>query len=169
MTSLVSLSILGNGWPFLQLAIATILGMILGVERLLASRAAGPRTYGLISLGSCLATIISLNIVPMYLAGESANVAAHAFSLNPLMIVANILVGIGFIGAGMIVLHGSQVSGLTTAAGIWVAAIIGITVGFGFYALAVFTTFLTLFLFSVLWHWEQNWKKNTTNNPTEQQ
>lgn len=156
------LGFLNSGWPFLQIAVATALGMILGVERLLASRAAGPRTYSLISLGSCLATIISLNIAPMYLAGESANVAAHAFSLNPLMIVANILVGIGFIGAGMIVLHGSQVSGLTTAAGIWVAAIIGITVGFGFYALAVFTTFLTLFLFSVLWHWEQGLKRNNS-------
>ncbi len=166
MIPTTGLGILSSSWPFLQVTIATILGMILGVERLLASRAAGPRTYGLISLGSCLATILSLNVVPMYLAGMSPEVIGHAFSLNPLMIVANILVGIGFIGAGMIVLHGSQVSGLTTAAGIWVAAIIGITVGFGFYILATFVTFLTLFLFSILWRWEQSWKRNNQDTDT---
>jgi putative Mg2+ transporter-C (MgtC) family protein len=149
------LSIGSEGILFVQIFLATVLGMILGIERLIAGRAAGPRTYGLISLGSCLATIVSLRIAPMYLA---AGVPAGTLSLNPVMIVANILVGIGFIGAGMIVLHGSQVSGLTTAAGIWVAAIIGIAVAFGFYGLATFSTFLTLFLFSTFWHWEHRLK-----------
>ena len=162
MITTASFGLATNGWLLLQVTIATVLGMILGVERLLASRAAGPRTYGLISLGSCLATIISLNIAPLYLSGANISVPTTALGLNPIMIIANILVGIGFIGAGMIILRGEQVSGLTTAAGVWVAAIIGIAVGFGFYILATFVTFLTLFLFSVLWRWEQNWKRNPT-------
>ncbi len=162
MITTASFGLGASGWLLLQVTIATLFGMILGVERLLASRAAGPRTYGLISLGSCLATIISLNIAPLYLAGANASVPTSTLGLNPIMIVANILVGIGFIGAGMIILRGEQVSGLTTAAGIWVAAIIGIAVGFGFYILAAFVTFLTLFLFSTMWRWEQGWKQSAS-------
>jgi putative Mg2+ transporter-C (MgtC) family protein len=138
-------SFLPNFIYFLQLALATILGIILGIERLIAKRPAGPRTYGLVSLGACLATIISLQVAPLY---------GNAPGLNPLQIVANVILGIGFLGTGLIFLQDTHINGLTTAAGVWVSAIIGIAVGFGFYSLATFATLITLFLFTIFWRVE---------------
>jgi putative Mg2+ transporter-C (MgtC) family protein len=134
--------------PFFKISLALILGMILGIERVLAGRTAGPRTYGLVAIGSCLATIISVMALKVY-------VDAGITSMDPFHLIASIITGVGFIGAGLIVFHGSRLSGLTTAAGIWVAAIIGIAVGFEFYLIAIFTTFLTLFVFSIMWRVEQ--------------
>ena len=129
--------------PFVQIVIALLLGMILGIERLIVGRTAGPRTYGLVSIGACLMTIITVNAVGFLPKG-----------FDPAPMIASILTGIGFLGAGLIILQGSQLSGVTTAAGIWVAAIIGIAVGFKFFVLAFFTTFLTLFVFTIMWRVE---------------
>jgi putative Mg2+ transporter-C (MgtC) family protein len=130
--------------PFLQIVISLFFGMVLGLERVLVGRTAGPRTYGLVSIGACLATILSTSAVNFF--GPAA---------DPFHVIASILTGVGFIGAGLIVFRESKLSGLTTAAGIWVAAIIGIAVGFGFYALAFFTTFLTMFVFTIMWRFEK--------------
>lgn len=134
--------------PFFKILLATVFGMLLGIERVLAGRTAGPRTYGLVALGACLLTILSLNVSWIY---DSKN-------LDPMHIISSIITGIGFIGAGLIVFRESKVSGITTAAGIWVAATIGITVGMGFYTLSLFTTFLTLFIFTVMWKIENRIK-----------
>lgn len=142
MTSIFS-SLPHEFLPFIQITVALIFGMILGIERILAGRTAGPRTYGLVSIGACLLTILSTEAVKHY-----------STPVDPMPVIAAIVTGIGFIGAGLIVLHGSKLSGLTTAAGIWVAAIIGIAVGFQAYFLASFTTFLTLFVFSTMWRIE---------------
>jgi putative Mg2+ transporter-C (MgtC) family protein len=144
--------------PFVQLCVAVILGMVLGIERVLAGRTAGPRTYGLVSMGSCLITILSLHALELYPGVQD---------LNPLVLVSTIVSGVGFIGAGLIVFHQSHLSGLTTAAGIWVSAAIGITVGYGFYLLAIFATFLTLFVFTVMWNVENLIKKKFTIMPDE--
>lgn len=133
----------------LQLLTAVCLGMVLGIERVLAGRTAGPRTYSLVSLGSCLLTIISL---------EAAQLYPNVSKADPISIVSAIVTGIGFLGAGLIIFRNSQLSGLTTAAGIWVSAAIGITVGFRFYFLAFFATFLTLFIFTVMWRFERRIK-----------
>jgi putative Mg2+ transporter-C (MgtC) family protein len=133
----------------LQLLFATCLGMMLGLERILAGRTAGPRTYALVSLGGCLLTILSLNSSQLYRIESKA---------DPASIVAAVVTGIGFLGAGLIIFKGSKLSGLTTAAGIWVAAAIGIAVGFGFYILAVSTAILTLFIFTVMWKFEHHIK-----------
>ncbi len=127
--------------PFTQLALAALFGMILGIERILAGSTAGPRTYGLVSMGSCLLTILSLAAADMYPMASKA---------DPVAIVSGVVTGVGFIGAGLIVFRGTKLSGLTTAAGIWVAAAIGIAVGYKFYLLAFFTTSLTLFMFSIM-------------------
>lgn len=137
-----------NVQMFCQLAVAVLFGMVLGIERLLAGRTAGPRTYGLVSLGSCLLTMVSLRMAPLY-------VTSAPSGLDPILVVSTIVSGIGFLGAGLIVFHQSKLSGLTTAAGIWVAAIVGITVGYSFYLLAFFATFLTLFVFSIMWRLER--------------
>src|SRR2546423_88721 len=86
-----------------------LIGMILWLERVLAGRTAGPRTYGLVSLGSCLLTILSVKTLPTYHNGVN-----DAYAL-----VAAIVTGVGFIGAGLIIFKESKLSGLTTAAGIW--------------------------------------------------
>jgi putative Mg2+ transporter-C (MgtC) family protein len=131
--------------PFIQIFVALIFGMILGIERILAGRTAGPRTYGLVAMGSCLLTIITTLAVAQHQEWQNA---------DPLHVIGSIITGVGFIGAGLIVFKGTKLSGLTTAAGIWVAAAIGITVGFGMYLIAFFTTFMTLFVFTVMWQFE---------------
>jgi len=130
--------------PFVQIVVALAFGMILGIERVLVGRTAGPRTYGLVSMGACLMIILSTTMWKHY-----------PTMVDPMPVVASIITGIGFIGAGLIVLHGSKLSGLTTAAGIWVSAIIGIAVGFQAYYLASFTTFITLFVFTIMWRIER--------------
>lgn len=129
---------------FIQLVLATVFGMVLGIERVLAGRTAGPRTYGLVSLGACLLTILSVESLKVY-GGAS----------EPYPMVGAIITGVGFIGAGLIIFHGSRLSGLTTAAGIWVSAAIGIAVGFHMFLLSFFATFLVLFLFTIMWRFER--------------
>jgi putative Mg2+ transporter-C (MgtC) family protein len=133
----------------LQLLAATFLGMMLGIERVLAGRTAGPRTYALVSVGACLLTIMSINSTELY---------PNASKADPVSIVAAVVSGIGFLGAGLIIFRNSKLSGLTTAAGIWVSAAIGITVGFRYFFLAFFATFLTLFIFTIMWQIERRIK-----------
>lgn len=128
--------------PFLQLFTAALLGMLLGTERSLAGKVAGMRTYGLVSMGACLFIVVSLSVV-----GELSALA----SVDPLRVFEAVVTGVGFIGAGIIFLRGALLSGLTTAAGLWVAAGIGVAVGYGLYALAVFATLLTIFVFTAMW------------------
>ena len=132
---------------FSQLIIAMLLGIILGAERSFAGKTAGMRTYALVSLGSCLLVIISKSVTSRYIAPNEAD--------SLLRVLAGIITGIGFVGAGIIFSHESHVSGLTTAAGLWIAAGIGIAVGFDLYLLATFGTFLTLFTFTALWYVEK--------------
>jgi putative Mg2+ transporter-C (MgtC) family protein len=80
-------------------------------------------------------------------------------NFDPLRIASQIIVGIGFIGAGLIIFKESKIQGLTTAAGLWIAAGIGVAAGFGFYAIAVFASILTLFVFKTLWFVENRVKR----------
>lgn len=118
-----------------QLAIASALGFAIGLEREHRRKAAGMRTFALVCLGSALFTILSIDGMRL-LAPESG--------YDPSRIAAQIVVGIGFIGAGLIFLHGNKVQGLTTAAALWVAAAIGMAVGIQLYAVALTATVLTL-------------------------
>jgi putative Mg2+ transporter-C (MgtC) family protein len=79
--------------------------------------------------------------------------------MNPLHIVAQIIVGVGFIGTGLIFTKDNKLMGLTTATGLWVSAGIGMACGFGLYKLAIVATILTLFIFIVLWFLEEQLKK----------
>ncbi len=80
--------------------------------------------------------------------------------MDPLRIASQIIVGIGFLGAGLIIIKDDKLHGLTTAAGLWVAAGIGMAAGLGFYLLALVVTILTLLIFTVFWHIEHNLDKN---------
>lgn len=126
---------------FGQLALATVLGAIIGVERELARKTAGIRTFALVCLGSALFTVIS----------QVALISFAGTSYDPSRIASQVVVGIGFLGAGIIIFSGQKVRGLTTAAGLWVAAAIGMAVGYRFYPIAIFTTLLTVFVLVFLW------------------
>lgn len=119
---------------FIQLAMALLFGAIIGFEREYRSKAAGFRTITLITLGSTLFTILSLNV------GKG---------LSDDRIASQIVTGIGFIGAGVIFKDGFAVSGLTTAASIWIAAAIGMAIGFGNYSVAAFTLLLAMITLAV--------------------
>jgi len=134
----------------IRLFVALVLGMIIGTERVWAHKTAGMRTYALVSMGSALFVIISNEMVKYY-TGFSG--------MNPLMIVSQIVVGVGFIGAGLIFTKDSRLVGLTTATSLWVAAGIGMAAGFRLFNIAIIATFLTLFIFIVLWFFEEQLKK----------
>ncbi|MEK7606083.1 MAG: MgtC/SapB family protein [Patescibacteria group bacterium] len=137
-------SILAQIPMFLQLLIATSLGMLIGVERTLAHKTAGLRTYGLVSLGSCLFVLTALTV------GQTMSIDES----DVMRVVAGIITGIGFLGAGVIILREQTAVGLTTAAGLWVTAGIGVAVGFGLYGLAIATAALTLMTLTVFWYVE---------------
>jgi len=142
---------------FGQLALATILGALAGLERELAKKAAGMRTFALVSLGAAFFTIISM------VAAEKFSGTNYLFDVS--RIPSQIVLGVGFIGAGLIIFHRSRLRGLTTAAGLWVAAAIGVAVGFKFYLLAIFTTFLTVLIFVLFWVVEEKIVRKWASEP----
>lgn len=133
-----------------RLIIATLLGIAIGTERTMAHKTAGMRTYGLVSMGAASYIIISEIIAKQYLG---------LASLDPLRMASQIIVGVGFLGAGLIIFKESHLQGLTTAAGLWVSAAIGIAAGFGLYSISLFITIITLFVFTILWLIEKKIRK----------
>ena len=130
-----------SGWEAaLRLGVAGALGAVIGFERELRDREAGIRTHLLVSMGSALFTIVSAFGFHEFLANGGAVVRA-----DPTRIAAQIVTGIGFLGAGAIIREGLSVRGLTTAATLWVVAAIGMASGAGYYWPAVATTVLTIF------------------------
>ena len=123
----------------LRLALAAVLGGLIGVERELREREAGLRTHLLVALGSALFTIVSAYGFHAFLASGASVVRA-----DPTRIAAQIVTGIGFLGAGAIIRQGLSVRGLTTAATLWVVAAVGLAAGAGYYSAAVITTALVL-------------------------
>ncbi|HNS04114.1 MAG TPA: MgtC/SapB family protein [Anaerolineae bacterium] len=119
-----------------SLLIAAVLGGLIGMEREREQRPAGLRTYMLVCVGSALFTILSINAFPG-VPRDTARVAAQ------------VVTGIGFLGAGTVWRSQDRVSGLTTAAGLWVAAAIGMATGAGMGALALAATVLVLIVLAV--------------------
>jgi len=135
---------------FAKLLLALILGGVIGTERaVLAHQIAGTRTFGLVAMGACLFIIVSNFVSSSYLG---------AADVQPLFMAAGIITGIGFLGAGLIIFKGEAIHGVTTAAGLWITAAIGMSVGFGMYAVAVFATILTLIMFTGMWYVENRFK-----------
>lgn len=109
-----------------RIIVSMLLGGIIGFERGLKNRAAGLRTYLLVCLGSCIIMMTNQYVYQIYKTGDPVRLAAQVIS------------GIGFLGAGtIIVTNRSQIRGLTTAAGLWASACLGLTVGIGCYEVAV--------------------------------
>lgn len=133
--------IMQNSEMILRLVTAVVLGLLVGGERLLVHKDAGMKTHALVSLGAAVFVLVSEQMVQKYISLPG---------LSPTMIPAQIIVGIGFLGAGSIMLHGAQLRGLTTAGGLWVTAGIGMAAGFGFYSLALVTTILVLLVLTAV-------------------
>jgi putative Mg2+ transporter-C (MgtC) family protein len=131
---------LGNWDALLRLGAAAGLGAAVGIEREVRDREAGIRTHLLVSLGSCLFTLVSA-----YGFHEFLTNGGNVIRADPTRIAAQIVTGIGFLGAGAIIREGLSVRGLTTAASLWMVAAIGMASGAGYYAPAVFGTALTIF------------------------
>ncbi|PIR57807.1 MAG: hypothetical protein COU71_02170 [Parcubacteria group bacterium CG10_big_fil_rev_8_21_14_0_10_38_31] len=147
----MELSLIQNLNIFLQLIVAALLGGVIGIERSVAHKTAGMRTYALVSMSASLFIIIS-NVVTTQYIGIT--------NFDPLRVASQVVVGIGFIGAGLIIFKRSKLRGLTTAAGLWMAAGIGMAVGYELYAIAVFVSALTIFIFTIMWIIEDKVKKN---------
>ncbi|WP_312198392.1 MgtC/SapB family protein [Anaerospora hongkongensis] len=125
----------------MRLSVAFVLGGLIGYERQSQSKAAGLRTHVLVCLGSCLVMILSLNIY------QSVQGLTNA---DPARLAAQVVSGVGFLGAGTIMKEGATVTGLTTAASLWVVSGVGLAVGCGYYSGAFYTTFLILLTLALL-------------------
>lgn len=125
----------------LRVFLAALAGALVGLEREFHGRAAGLRTHMMVSLGAALTAMIGLYTVHEL-----------GMSSDPLRVGAQVISGVGFLGAGTILLRGggSRITGLTTAAGLWTAASIGLAVGVGFYIGAFMTTFAVMLTFTLI-------------------
>ena len=135
---------------FLKLILALLLGGLIGTERaVIARQAVGTRTFGLVALGACLLVVTANYVNSAYLG---------VVNFDPARIAAAIVTGIGFIGSGVIIFRGDTLHGVTTAAGLWIASAVGIAVGYGLYAVSIFTSILTLVVFTGMWYLENRFK-----------
>ncbi len=126
----------------LRLLCAMLVGAVVGVEREFTHRPAGLRTHILVALGACVASVMGQMLFIQY--GGSS---------DPARLSAQVITGVGFLGAGTIMKEGVSVKGLTTAASVWAVACLGIAAGFGYYALALagmIFTLITLTIFESL-------------------
>jgi putative Mg2+ transporter-C (MgtC) family protein len=115
-----------------RLGMATIGGMLIGVNRELSHRAAGLRTHMLVSLGAAAIMLVALQM-----------------DTNGSRVVQGVVTGIGFIGAGAIVHSGRHIEGVTTAASIWTCTMVGVAAGTGYYKVMIATCFLAVFILTV--------------------
>lgn len=126
-----------TGQAIFRLCLSMLLGAVVGYERKRKGQPAGLRTFSLIAMGATLAMLVSIYVCQEYVGLKNG---------DPGRIAAQVITGIGFLGAGAIIQAKGSVRGLTTAAGIWMASIIGLAVGVGLYILSLVATLLILFI-----------------------
>ncbi|MGI6635876.1 MAG: MgtC/SapB family protein [Christensenellales bacterium] len=128
---------------FVRLLLAVVLGGIIGMERGMKNRPAGLRTYLLVTLGACVVMVTNQYIYQVFDTGD------------PVRLGAQVVSGIGFLGAGTIIVTGrNKIRGLTTAAGLWATATVGLAIGIGFYEVALLAGLLVFLVLTVLHKWE---------------
>jgi putative Mg2+ transporter-C (MgtC) family protein len=128
---------------FVRLLLAVVLGGIIGMERGMKNRPAGLRTYMLVTLGACVVMVTNQYIYQVFDTGD------------PVRLGAQVVSGIGFLGAGTIIVTGrNKIRGLTTAAGLWATATVGLAIGIGFYEVALLAGLLVFLVLTVLHKWE---------------
>ena len=134
----------------IRLLVAVLCGGAIGLERGLKNRPAGMRTYMLVCIGSCLIMLTNQYLFQVTQTGD------------PMRLGAQVVSGIGFLGAGtIIVTRYNQIKGLTTAAGLWSAAGVGLALGVGFYEAALVAGFLVFFVLTLLQRWDDRMHSKT--------
>jgi putative Mg2+ transporter-C (MgtC) family protein len=134
----------------LRIAVAIVLGGIIGLERGLKNRPAGLRTYMLVCVGSCLIMLTNQYIWQTFKTGDPVRMGAQVVS------------GIGFLGAGTIVVtRRNQIKGLTTAAGLWASAAVGLAVGVGLYEAAILGGVVIFLVLSIIHRWDSNMRMHS--------
>lgn len=133
-----------------RIAVAVVLGGIIGLERGLKNRPAGLRTYMLVCVGACMIMITNQYIFQVFGTGDPVRMGAQVVS------------GIGFLGAGTIVVtKRNQIKGLTTAAGLWAAAAVGLSIGIGLYEAAVIGGGVIFIVLSLMHSWDNKMRQNS--------
>jgi len=131
-----------NDWEMAaRIGLAALLGALIGLERSYVGKAAGVRTHALVSLGSGLAMILSIYLFDSF---------EGLVEVDPSRIAAQVVSGIGFLGAGAIIRSGASVKGLTTAATLWATAGVGLVTGAGYYKAALVSFFVIFAILSLL-------------------
>ncbi len=136
-----------------RLFLATVIGLVIGMEREYKLRFAGMRTHALVCLGAAAFTSVSIFISSM----DPSTLARTDFA----RIASNIVVGMGFLGAGVIFKTNNRINGLTTAANMWAVSAIGMMVGFGLYKLAFSAAGIVLFLLIIIGYFEKRYFPHT--------
>ncbi|MBO4558454.1 MAG: MgtC/SapB family protein [Lachnospiraceae bacterium] len=134
----------------IRIAVAVLLGGIIGFERGMKNRPAGLRTYMLVCVGSCLIMLTNQYIFQVFKTGDPVRMGAQVVS------------GIGFLGAGTIVVtRRNQIKGLTTAAGLWASAAVGLAVGVGLYEAAVLGSVVIFMVLSIIHRWDHQMRRHS--------
>ena len=134
----------------IRIGAALALGFILGLERELTNKYAGLRTHILVCLGACAFTIISIYGFPSYASGDNIILDQATGIRDTGRVAAQVVSGIGFIGAGAVLRNGPMIIGLTTAATLWISAAIGMTCGVGMYDVAIVTTVASVAVLTII-------------------
>lgn len=134
----------------LRILLAILAGGVIGLERGMKNRAAGFRTYILVCLGACIVMTTNQYVYQVYQSGDPVRMGAQVIS------------GIGFLGAGTIIVTSrNQIKGLTTAAGLWACACVGLAIGIGFYEVAVVGIICMIMVLTFMHKWEDYMRRNT--------
>ncbi len=141
----------------IRILLSALLGAAIGLERDIRGRSAGLRTNILVSVGSAVFMLLSISLAEKY----SGNIDGVVYSVDPTRIAAQVVTGIGFLGAGAIIKFGLSIRGLTTAACLWIASAIGMCCGSGYYDVAVLTTIISIIVLTLLVKVERLYSKDT--------
>jgi putative Mg2+ transporter-C (MgtC) family protein len=146
-----------SGSFLIRLLVACLLGGAIGFERDIHGRAAGLRTNMLVSVGAALFMLVSIAMAQLYSRGPEST----GLRVDPSRIAAQIVTGIGFLGAGAIIKEGFNIRGLTTAACLWVSAGVGMAAGAGLFEMAILVTVIGLFTLVVVNRFERVFAKDS--------
>lgn len=146
----------------IRVSIAVVFGFCIGLERELTNKYAGLRTHILVCLGACVFTLISIYGFPTFAPGDNVDITQATGIRDTSRVAAQIVTGIGFIGAGTVLRNGPIVLGLTTAATLWIAASIGMACGAGMFEIAFAGTLLAIITLVMVRVFERKFLPNST-------
>lgn len=140
-----------SGQSIIKILVAVLIGGLIGLEREASRRPAGLRTHILVCVASAMVMDVNLAMASIYVPSD------------PMRLGAQVISGMGFLGAGTIIKEGNHIRGLTTAAGLWAVACLGIVIGAGFYLMAIFASLVMVIILKTLGQLEDLYRKRIHN------